>query len=100
MSDLNGIGVPDLGAIRQRQREKEQVPRYAVGTPEFACPVGVQVVNGVISFRDALDKAAVLLDADGFTIEEIKQCAFAGVDQNGAAVFQVVVRVSETHAPS
>lgn len=98
MSDLNGMGqVPDLGAIRQRQREKEQVPSYTVGTPEFALQVGVQIINGSLSFRDALDRAAVILDADGFTIEEVKQCAYAGQDQQGTtAVFQVIARVSET----
>jgi hypothetical protein len=97
MSDINGIGpVVDLGEMQRRQREKEQVPRYNVGTPEFVLQVGVEIVNGKLSFRDALDRAATLLDADGFTIEEVKHCAFAGQDQNGAAIFQVVVRVSET----
>ena len=97
MSNTNHVGpVVDLGAIQQRQREKEQVPSYTVGTPEFALQVGVQIINGILSFRDALDRAATLLDADGFTIEEVKHCAFAGQDQQGAAVFQVVVRVSET----
>ena len=93
MSDLNGVGpVVDLGAIKQRQQEKAQVPSYSVGSPEFALQVGV----GALSFRDALDRAAVVLDQDGFTIEEVKHCAFAGQDQTGAAVFQVVVRVSDT----
>jgi hypothetical protein len=96
---MNGVGpVVDLGAIKQRQKEKEQVPSYTLGTPEFTLPVGVQVINGTLSFRDALDRAALMLDADGFTIEEVRQCAFAGQDQNGAAVFQVLVRVSETEA--
>ena len=102
MSDLNGMGqVPDLGAIRQRQREKEKVPPYSVGTPDFTLQVGVGVgEGGAISFRDALDKAAILLDGDGFTIEEVKQCAFAGIDpQSGTAVFRVVVRASDTKAP-
>jgi hypothetical protein len=59
--------------------------------------VGVHL--STISFRDALDKAATLLDADGFTIEEVKQCAFAGIEgQTGSAVFQVLVRVSYTQA--
>jgi hypothetical protein len=93
MNDMNGVGpAVDLGAIKQRQQEKANVPRYSVGSPEFALQVGV----GALSFRDALDRAAVLLDADGFTIEEVKQCAFAGQDQTGAAVFQVIVRVSDT----
>jgi hypothetical protein len=97
MSDLNGTGpVVDLGAIAQRQREKAQVPSYSVGSPEFALQVGVPIMNGNLSFRDALDRAATLLDADGFTIEEVKHCAFAGQDQTGAAIFQVVVRVSDT----
>jgi hypothetical protein len=99
VSDLNRAGlVVDLGAIQRRQREKEQVPAYSVGSPEFALQVGVHIVDGRLSFRDALDRAATLLDADGFTIEEVKQCAFAGQDQSGAAVFQVVVRVSQTEA--
>jgi hypothetical protein len=73
MSDINGIGpVVDLGEMQRRQREKEQVPRYNVGTPEFVLQVGVEIVNGKLSFRDALDRAATLLDADGFTIEEVK----------------------------
>jgi hypothetical protein len=97
MNEMNGVGpVVDLGELKRRQQEKEQVPPYSVGSPEFALPVGVQVVNGRLSFRDALDKAAAALDADGFTIEEVKHCAFASQDQNGAAVFQVLVRVSET----
>lgn len=96
MSDFNGAGpVVDLGAIQRRQQEKAQVPSYSVGSPEFA----LQVAVGALSFRDALDRAAVIMDADGFTIEEVKQCAFAGQDQNGAAVFQVIVRVSDTEAP-
>jgi hypothetical protein len=97
VSNTNHVGpVVDLGEIQRRQQEKAKVPSYSVGSPEFALPVGVEVVNGVPSFRDALDKAATLLDVDGFTIEEVKHCAFAGQDQNGAAVFQVVVRVSDT----
>jgi hypothetical protein len=87
--------VPDLGAIRQRQREKEQVPTYAVGNPEFALQVAVQSANGRLSFRDALDRAALILGADRFAISEVKQCAFVGRDQGGNAVFQVVVAVSE-----
>lgn len=100
MSDLNGIGqVPDLGAIRDRQREKEKAPHYSVGSPEFALQVGVQSTSGQLSLRDALNRAAVMLDQDGFTIEQVKQCAFMGQDQSGAAVFQVIVRVSDTEAP-
>jgi hypothetical protein len=93
--------VPDLGAIRQREREKERVPPNSVGTPDFTLQVGVPVGDGGnISLGDALDKAAVLLDADGFTIEEVKQCAFAGIEpQSGTAIFQVVVRASDTKAP-
>jgi hypothetical protein len=93
---MNGMGpVVDLGEVHRRQKEKEQVPRYSVGSPEFALPVGVERM----SFRDALDRAAVMLDQDGFTIEQVKQCAFMGQDQSGAAVFQVVVRVSDTEVP-
>jgi hypothetical protein len=100
MSEMNGVGpVVDLGEVHRRQKEKEQVPRYSVGSPEFALQVGVQPKNGQLSFRDALDKAAVLLDQDGFTIEEVKHVAFAGLDQNGVPVFQVVVRVSATEVP-
>jgi hypothetical protein len=62
--------------MHRRQKEKEQVPHYSVGfAPEFAPQIGVQVVNQQISFRDALDRAATVLDLDGFTIEEVKQCA-------------------------
>jgi hypothetical protein len=93
MTNMNGIGpVVDLGEIQRRQHEKAQVPPYSVGSPEFVAQVGVERV----SFRDALDRTAIMLNAEGFTIEEVKNCAFAGVDQSGAAVFQVVVRVSET----
>ena len=100
MSDMNGIGpVVDLGRMQRRQQEKAKVPAYSVGSPEFALQVGVEVIDGQLSFRAALDRAATLLDADGFTIEEVKHCAFAGQDQNGATVFQVVVRVSDTEAP-
>jgi len=95
MSNMNGTGpVVDLGEIQRRQQEKAKVPAYSVGSPEFALPVAVERM----SFRDALDRAAVMLDEDGFTVEQVKQCAFAGIDQNGAAVFQVVVRVSDTEA--
>jgi hypothetical protein len=100
VTDMNGIGpVVDLGEVHRRQKEKEQVPAYSVGSPEFALQVGVQPNNDQLSFRDALDKAAVLLDRDGFTIEEVKHVAFAGLDQNGVPVFQVVVRVSDTEVP-
>jgi hypothetical protein len=99
VSDLNGVGqVPDLGAIRQRQREKEQVPPYTVGNPEFALQVAVQAPNGQLSFRDALDRAALILGADGWVITEVKQCAFAGGDQGGNAIFQVIVTASDTEA--
>jgi hypothetical protein len=100
MSNMNGIGpVVDLGEMQRRQQEKAKVPSYSVGSPEFALTVGVAPVNGAPSFREALDRAAVILDSDGFTIEEVKQCAFAGQDQNGAFIFQVVARVSDTEAP-
>jgi hypothetical protein len=96
MSDFNGVGqVPDLGAIRQRQREKEQVPPYTVGNPEFAVQVAVQSPNGQLSLRDALDRAALILGIDGFSITEVKQCAFVGGDQGGNAIFQVIVTASE-----
>jgi hypothetical protein len=99
MSDLNGVGqVPDLGAIRQRQREKEQVPAYRVGNPEFAMQVAVQSANGQLSFRDALDRAALILGGDGFAITEVKQCAFVGGDQGGNAIFQVIVTTEESNA--
>jgi hypothetical protein len=99
VSDINGVRpVVDLGEINRRNQEKERVPTYTVGKPEFALQVGVQVFNGQISFRDALDRAALVLGTDGFTIEEVKHCAFAGQDQNGAAVFQVIVRVSDAEA--
>jgi hypothetical protein len=93
MNDMNGVGpVVDLGEVQRRQQEKAKVPAYAVGSPEFALPVG----TSTLSFREALDRAATILDADGFTVEEVKHCAFAGQDQNGSVIFQVVVRVSET----
>jgi hypothetical protein len=93
VSDMNNIGpVLDLGEMKRRQREKEQVPAYSVGSPEFALPVG----TSTLSFPEALDRAASILDQDGFTVEEVKHCAFAGQDQNGNVIFQVVVRVSET----
>ncbi len=96
MSDLNGAGqVPDLGAIRQRQREKEQVAPYTVGNPEFAMQVAVQSANGQLSFRDAIDRAATILGADGWEITEVKQCAFVGGDQGGNAIFQVIVTARE-----
>jgi hypothetical protein len=96
MSDMNG--VPDLGAIRQRQREKEQVPPYTVGNPEFTVPVAVQSPTGQLSYRDAIDKAASILGADGWSITEVKQCAFVGGDQGGNVVFQVVVTTEESNA--
>jgi hypothetical protein len=81
--------------MKQRQREKEQVPAYTVGNPDFALQVGVEVVNQRMSFRDAIDKAALILGADGWSITEVKQCAFAGGDQAGNAVFQLVVGAAE-----
>jgi len=97
MSDLNGVGqVSDLGATRQGQREKEQVPPYTVGNPEFARQVAVQSPNGQLSFRDAIDRSAVILGADGWSITEVKQCAFVGGDQAGNMIFQVIVTATET----
>ena len=93
MSDMNGIGpAVDLGEIQRRQREKEQVPAYSVGSPDLGLQVGVDRM----SFRDAMDRTATLLDQDGLTIEEFKQCAFAGTGQNDEAIFQILVRVSDT----
>jgi hypothetical protein len=98
VSDMNGLGpVVDLAEMHRRQKEKEQIPAYSVGTPEFALQVRVDLGSGgTLSFRNALDKVATLLDADGFTVEEFKHCAYAGQDQNGTPIFQVVARVSET----
>jgi hypothetical protein len=94
MSNMNGVGpVVDLGEIKRRQEEKQRVPLYRVGSPEFALQVGIPS----LSFRDALDRAATVLDDEGFTIEEVKHCAFMGSGEAGA-VFQVVVRVSDTEA--
>jgi hypothetical protein len=96
MSDFNGVGqVPDLGVIRQRQREKEQVPPYTVGNPEFALQVAVQAPNGQLSFRAAIDRAALILGVDGWAITEVKQCVFAGADQGGNVIFQVIVTATE-----
>ena len=96
MTDMNGIGpVVDLGELKRRQEEKQRVPAYSVGSPDFALQVGIPS----LSFRDALDRAATILDGEGFTIEEVKHCAFAGQDQQGSAIFQVVVRVSDTEVP-
>ena len=96
MNDLNGAGpVVDLGEIQRRQKEKEQVPSYSVGSPDVALQVGVEKM----SFRDAMDRTALMLDQDGLTIEEFKQCAFAGMGQQGEAIFQIVVRVSDTETP-
>jgi hypothetical protein len=93
MSNMNGIGpAVDLGEIQRRQQEKAKVPSYSVGSPEFALTVGIPS----LSFRDALDRAATVLDADGFAIEEVKQCVFMGQDGSGGFGFQLVVRVSDT----
>jgi hypothetical protein len=43
--------------------------------------------NGQISFRDAIDRAALILSADGFSITEVKQCVFVGGDQGGNTIF-------------
>jgi hypothetical protein len=97
MSQMNGIGpIVDLGEIQRRQQEKAKVPSYSVGTPEFALQVGVPAVEDHINFRDAIDRVATLLDADGFTIEEVKQCIYAGVTPDGVTLFNVAVRVSDT----
>jgi hypothetical protein len=93
-----GGPVVDLGAINRRNQEKERVPAYTVGTPEFVLEVAVEG-TGRISFRDAIDRAAVVLSADGWAIDEVKHCAFAGQDQGGNMLFQLIVRVSDTEAP-
>jgi hypothetical protein len=96
MSDMSGVGpVVDLGAINRRNQEREKVPPYAVGTPELVLQVAVNT-GGTISFRAAIERGAFILGADGFKIDEVKQCAFAGADQAGNVVFQLVVVASET----
>jgi hypothetical protein len=42
-----------------------------VGSPDLALQVGVERM----SFRDAMDRTAILMDQDGLTIEEFKECA-------------------------
>jgi hypothetical protein len=37
--------------------------------------------NDQLRFRDAIDKAAAILLADGWSITEVKQCALVGGDQ-------------------
>jgi hypothetical protein len=51
--------------------------------------------GGTISFRAAIERGAFILGADGFKIDEVKHCAFAGGDQAGNVVFQLVVVASE-----
>ena len=58
--------------------------------------VAVQSPNGELSFRDAIDKAALILGGDGWSITEVKQCAFVGGDQGGNTIFQVIVTARET----
>jgi hypothetical protein len=49
------------------------------------------MVNGEPSFTEAIDKVAILLHADGWSIVEVKQCAVIAVDPaQGAAGFQVI----------
>jgi hypothetical protein len=99
VSNMNGTGIPDLGAIKQRQREKEQTPPYTIGNPEFAVPVGVDPTGEDLSYRAALDQAATVLGKDGFTITEAKNCQFMGAEaQQGKLIFQIVVSVTEHQA--
>ena len=52
--------------------------------------------NGQLSFRDAIDRRQrFFLLADGWSITEVKQCAFVGGDQGGNVIFQVVVTAAE-----
>jgi hypothetical protein len=94
MSGMNGVGpgtVPDLGAMRAQQHARAAAPAYDPGTPEFAMQIGGPRVNGQVSFTAAMDAAAGLLATDGWEIVEVKQCAHAGDDQAGNAIFQLVV---------
>jgi hypothetical protein len=81
---MNGHGtigtLPDLGAVHARQQDKERVPTYDPGSPEFAKQVRVALGPNVApSFTDALDRAAVVLDHDGGAIESVSQCAMLGI---------------------
>ena len=92
---MNGSHVPDLGAMRERQRAKAQVPPYEPGTPDFATQVLTQMVNGKPSFTDAIDGAVSLWTNDGWKVESITSCVLQAVDpQTHAAVFQVAAKVS------
>jgi hypothetical protein len=48
-------------------------------------------VNGHVSLTAAMDAAAGILAADGWEIVEVKQCAHAGDDQAGNAIFQLII---------
>jgi hypothetical protein len=68
-----------------------------VGTPEFAMQVRVALgPNAAPSFTDALDRAALILDNDGWAIESVSQCAMLGMDEQGYGFFQVVVTAKRT----
>jgi hypothetical protein len=94
VSELNGAGAADLGAIRARQLEKDATPPYDPGTPEFVLQVGRRLVDGEPSFSGAIDQVARQLDVDGWAIECVRSSTVLGVDpQQDAALFQVVVQV-------
>jgi hypothetical protein len=66
--------------VHARQQDKERVPTYDPGTPEFAKQVRVALgPNAAPSFTDALDRAAVVLDHDGGAIESVSPCAMLGI---------------------
>jgi len=56
--------------------------------------------TGRLGFRDAIDRAAVVLPADGWAVNEVKHCTFAGQDPGGNMLFQLVVVASDTDAAS
>jgi hypothetical protein len=79
-------------AVATKRKNKYRHTPWA--TPSSPCKRPCNLRMGRF-FRDAIDRAALILGNDGLSITEVKQCAFVGGDQGGNTIFQVIVSVAE-----
>jgi hypothetical protein len=78
--------------MRARQQAKAAVLDYDSGTPESAMQVRVALCpDAAPSFTDVLERAAMILDNDGWAIERVCQRAMLGMDEQGYGFLQVVL---------
>lgn len=94
MNQING-SLPDLGVLKEKQRIRDSVPTFNIGTPIFTTQALARMTTEHPSFREGIEFAAQQWARDGFAIDEVLKVELSGVTPERIAIFTVRASVYE-----